>query len=270
MQNLELTCLVRPRWLKLSPGTDRSKNLNPYFITGTGTDIGKTWLSCALLKYWRANGVATRAYKPVLSGFIDADADAALSDAGALLQAQGFTADHVNFRTELERISPWRYSAPLSPDMAAALEGRGIDFAELVAYVRRVTSTNWQTENILVEGVGGVMVPLDDIHTVRDWITACELPCVLVTGSYLGSLSHTLTAINSLTHAGVRVDAIVVNESVSSSVPLSSTMASLIRHAGGHRIIAIERDNPSPGIAQVAMHLESRPVYTARHPDQPL
>ena len=75
MQNLELTCLVRPRWLKLSPGTDRSKNLNPYFITGTGTDIGKTWLSCALLKYWRANGVATRAYKPVLSGFIDADAE---------------------------------------------------------------------------------------------------------------------------------------------------------------------------------------------------
>lgn len=239
--------------------------MNPYFITGTGTDIGKTWLSCALLRYWRAKGVDAHAYKPVLSGFNDADAVA--SDAGALLLARGLAASDVNFRTELDAIAPWRYVAPLSPDMAAALEGRKINFLELVAYVRRVTSTNSQNEIALVEGVGGVMVPLDDMHTVRDWIAACDLQCVVVAGSYLGSLSHTLTALAALAQAGVQVAAVAVNESTASSVPLASAVGSLTRHAQGVNVIAIERNNPAPGVAQLAIHLESRPVYTARHPD---
>ena len=209
--------------------------------------------------------MATRAYKPVLSGFIDADA--AASDAGALLAAQGFSPSDANFRAELDAMSAWRFTAPLSPDMAAALEGRKIDFDELAAYTRRVSSTNWQNTRTLIEGVGGVMVPLDDTHTVRDWIAASDLPCVLVAGSYLGSLSHTLTALAALTQVGVQVAVIVVNETVPSTVPLTRTVESLMRHAGGHTIIAIERENPAPGIAQLAAHLESRPVYTARQPD---
>ena len=252
---------MRLRWLKLPPSANRSRKLNPYFITGTGTDIGKTWLTCALLQHWRAKGMATRAYKPVLSGFTDADA--AASDAGALLLAQGIRVD----ANAIDTIAPWRFAAPLSPDMAAALEGRAIDFDAVTAFTRRVASTNWQDSHMLIEGVGGVMVPLDDTHTVRDWIAASDLPCVVVAGSYLGSLSHTLTALAALIQVGIEVAAIAVNETLPSTVSLTSTIESLTRHAGGHTIIAIEHENPAPGIAQLAAHLESRPVYTARQLD---
>ena len=224
--------------------------MSAYFITGTGTDIGKTWLSCALLKHWRAAGMSTRAYKPVLSGYTASDAK--LSDAGQLLAAQGIDVN----ANSIDEIAPWRFAAPLSPDMAAALEGREISFTELLAYTqRRVTSTNWRAEHTLVEAVGGVMVPLDATHTVRDWIAASALPCLLVAGSYLGSLSHTLSALAALREVNVEVKAIVVNESLASSVVLADCLASLQRHADQLPCIAIHRDSPASGIASLAAML---------------
>ncbi|MBI5792826.1 MAG: dethiobiotin synthase [Rhodocyclales bacterium] len=214
------------------------------FITGTGTDIGKTWLACALLRHWRTQGLRPAAFKPVLSGF-DPDQPGA-SDAGALLAALGREVS----ATALDAIAPWRYAAPLSPDMAAAGEGRSIDFAELVAFTRRSVSADYR--QILVEGVGGVMVPLDDSHTVRDWIAASGLPCVLVTGSYLGSLSHALTALEALAKVGAGVTAIAVNETAGSTVGLAATLQSLARHAGGVPLVAIERSSPQAGIARLA------------------
>src|SRR6185312_4226156 len=94
---------------------------------------------------------------------------------------------------EITRISPWRFEAPLSPDMAARREGRAIDFDALVDFTRSTASPL-----TLVEGVGGVMVPLDEQHTTLDWMAAVGFPVMLVTGSYLGTLSHTLTAVGAL------------------------------------------------------------------------
>lgn len=230
------------------------------FITGTGTDIGKTWLACALLRHWRAAGRPASAIKPLLSGF-DA-ADAAASDAGQLLTALGRPITSA----ELDAVAPWRFVAPLSPDMAAAREGREIDFAALVGFTRRAVDA--AVGPLLVEGVGGVMVPLDRRHTVRDWIVASGLSSVLVTGSYLGSLSHALTALAALNGAGAgslcvpgmplrgQVTAIVVNESPGSTVPLDATLESLSRHAPGIPLLAIERAKPEAGVARLAELLE--------------
>lgn len=214
------------------------------FITGTGTDIGKTWLACALLRHWRAEGRRVAAFKPVLSGFDPAHAEA--SDAGALLAALGREAG----TAELDAIAPWRFAAPLAPDMAAALEGRIVDFDEMVAFTRRSAAAD--SGSTLIEGVGGVMVPLDDRHTVRDWIAASGLPCVLVTGSYLGSLSHALTALEALARVGAGVTAIAVNETPDSTVALESTLESLSRHAAGMPVLAIERHSPQAGIVRLA------------------
>jgi len=214
------------------------------FITGTGTDIGKTWLACALLRHWRAEGRCVAACKPVLSGFDARHAEA--SDAGRLLAALGREVS----TAELDAIAPWRFAAPLSPDMAAAREGRSIDFEQLVAFTRHCVSADFQ--HTLVEGVGGVMAPLDDRHTVRDWIAASGLPCVLVAGSYLGSLSHTLTALESLQRVGAGVTAIVVNETPDSSVALDATLASLSRHVAGLPVVAIARLQPDAGISRLA------------------
>jgi dethiobiotin synthetase len=214
------------------------------FITGTGTDIGKTWLACALLRHWRAEGRSVAAFKPVLSGFDPAHAEA--SDAAALLAALGRDAS----TSELDAIAPWRFAAPLSPDMAAALEGRCIDFEQLIGFTGRAAHTD--SCITLVEGVGGVMAPLDATHTVRDWIAASGLSCVLVAGSYLGSLSHTLTALEALAKVGAGVTAIAVNESPDSTVALDATLETLSRHATGIPLVAIGRANPQAGVARLA------------------
>jgi dethiobiotin synthetase len=96
------------------------------------------------------------------------------------------------------------------------------------------------------------MVPLDEHHTVRDWIAASGLPAVLVAGSYLGSMSHTLSALEALVRADVPVTAIAVNESEGSSVPLGATLVSLAGHIGGIPLLGIRRDDPGPGIARLA------------------
>jgi dethiobiotin synthetase len=211
------------------------------FITGTGTDIGKTWLCCALLRHWRQQGLRPRACKPVLSGYDPATA--ADSDAGQLLAALG------GDLRDIETIAPWRFAAPLSPDMAAAREGRRIDFDALVTHTRCVARADFSP--LLVEGVGGVMVPLDDTHTVRDWIAASGLPAVLVAGSYLGSLSHTLTALEALAKVGAGVTAVVVNESPQSSVELAETVVVLARHAAVP-VVSIARSDPASGVARLA------------------
>jgi dethiobiotin synthetase len=242
----------------------RAINVNAFFITGVGTDIGKTWVTCALLRHWRAAGRMARAFKPVLSGFDPTAAEA--SDAGQLLSAMGRTID----AAALDEIAPWRFAAPLSPDMAAAREGRAIDFDALVGFTRRCLPTKGSPRHAkprhaecasadfcatLVEGVGGVMAPLDAQHTVRDWIAASSLPCVLVAGSYLGSLSHTLTALEALQKVGAGVTAIVVNESPESSVSLAETMVALRHHVGEVNLISISRATPQSCVAELAFLL---------------
>lgn len=194
------------------------------FVTATGTGVGKTLVTAALLHQLRARGERTLALKPVLSGWPDPAGEP--SDAEILLRAQGIdpTPERV------AAIAPWRFRAPLSPDMAAAREGRHIDFAELVAFTTDALERHagW----LLVEGVGGVAVPLDARHTVLDWIAASGMPALLVAGSYLGTLSHTLTAASALRERGIPLAGLVLCESVESPVPLAETGATLLRFLG--------------------------------------
>ena len=215
------------------------------FITGTGTDIGKTWLACALLRHWRAAGRRPLAFKPLLSGFDSSLPEA--SDAGQILAALGRAGRDMS---ELDAVAPWRFAAPLSPNMAAALEGKAIDFDALVDFTRRVAHAD--ACPTLIEGVGGVMAPLTVRQTVRDWIAASGLPCALVAGSYLGSLSHTLTALEALTKVGVAVEAIVVNESAGSGVELDAVIDNLMRHAPGIAVHGIHRAAPGSSVTRLA------------------
>jgi len=190
-----------------------------FFVAGTGTDIGKTFVTAGLVKILRDRGRAVAALKPVASGY---DKDTATeSDPGRLLAALGqpVTDDTV------AKICPWRFKAALSPDMAAAREGRKVDYAALLDFTAQAASS---TEGVLfIEGVGGVMAPLDARHTTLDWMTVMKLPLILVTGTYLGTLSHTLTAVHALTSRGLRLASLVVNESPGSTVDHQETAQSL-------------------------------------------
>lgn len=217
------------------------------FVTATGTGIGKTFITAGLIRYFRQSGRTLEAFKPVVSGF-DA-AGTALSDPAVLLAAMRRPSN----LDEIARISPWRFTAPLSPDMAARKEGRVIDFAELVAFSKKAVSA---ADNVLIEGVGGIMVPLDDHNTTLDWMRALALPVILVAGSYLGSLSHTLSALDVLRNRKVGVRAIVVNESEDSTVALADGAATIARFATPTAVIPFPRlaqaTEPHPAFERIA------------------
>jgi dethiobiotin synthetase len=158
----------------------------------------------------------------------------------------------------LNRIAPWRFRAPLSPDMAAARENRAIDFATLIEHSRDAVAAARGT--LLIEGVGGVMVPLDERHTVLDWIAALRIPALVVGGSYLGAISHALTALDALRSRGLAVAALVVNETPQSSVALGETAATIARLAGSVPVTTLPRlahaGEPHPAIGHLTELLD--------------
>lgn len=207
--------------------------MSALFVTATGTDIGKTFVAAGLIRHLRHTGGRVDAIKPVLSGYDPLRA--ADSDAGVLLAALGRTITD----DTIAEISPWRFTAPLSPDLAAARERRSVDMTALVDFCRRKIAATDGT--LLIEGVGGVMVPLDTERTVLDWMTMLNIPLLLVTGSYLGTISHTLTALEVLKASGLDVAAIVISESENSSVPLGDTADTIRRFAGGIDVVTLRR-----------------------------
>lgn len=193
--------------------------MSAFFITSSGTGIGKTFVTAALSHQLMEAGESVCAYKPVISGFDYASAHE--SDTALLAQSQG-----LDWTVEVvEALSPWRYAAPLSPHMAAAQEGDEVPVDALLGWCREQMLAN--PGITLFEGVGGVMVPLTLDFTVLDWINALRIPTIMVVGSYLGSLSHTLTACRVMELSGVELQAICVSESEDNSVGLDETVDTL-------------------------------------------
>ncbi|VTZ51770.1 ATP-dependent dethiobiotin synthetase BioD [Methylocella tundrae] len=190
-----------------------------FFITGSGTDVGKTFVVAGLTRAFREQGRDVEVLKPIVSGFNPADPST--SDPAMLLEALGRPVSSEN----LALVSPLRFSAPLSPDMAAAAEGRAIDMAEVKAFCDEALART--TDVLLIEGVGGVMVPLNAAKTQLDLMRALNLPLIFVGGSYLGAISHSLTALDVLRANRLTVRAVVISETPDSSVGLDATLATL-------------------------------------------
>jgi dethiobiotin synthetase len=201
-----------------------------FFVTATGTDIGKTYVTAGLIRACRRKNRAVTALKPVVSGFDPLSPES--SDPYALMEALDLPV------VSLDRISPWRFAAPLSPDMAAARENRTIDMKDVEGFCREAVATQ---ETVFIEGVGGVMVPMNARETVADWMAALRLPLILVTGSYLGTISHTLTALEVVLRRELRVACIIVNETDDSTVPLKDTAETIARFSGGIAVATLPR-----------------------------
>jgi len=206
------------------------------FVTSSGTEIGKTYVSALLTRQLRAKGVPVQAIKPVVSGLDETTFPE--SDPAALMAAMGEDAIY----EKAASVSRWRFKEALSPDMAARREGQTIPFEELVGHCVEAAEKN---DPLLIEGVGGVAVPLDDSHTVLDWMQALEghvfISPLLVVGSYLGTISHTLTALESLRTRKLDPRAIVVSETPGSEVNFDETVETIARFAGGTPVVALPR-----------------------------
>jgi dethiobiotin synthetase len=195
----------------------------PIFVTSSGTEIGKTYVSAMLTRELKA-----RAIKPLVSGLDEETFPG--SDPAQVLAAMGEPVTYEN----ASLVSRWRFRAALSPDMAAKREGRAIDFDELVA---ECVSAAKRHDPLVIEGVGGLMVPLDERHTVLDWMKALKaetgLAPLLVVGAYLGTISHTLTSLAVMRAENIAPRVIVVSEREPGPVPVGETAAAIAHFAGG-------------------------------------
>lgn len=203
------------------------------FIASSGTGIGKTLVTAALTRQLRQAGQSVRVLKPVISGYTPETH--AESDTAILLQSLDRPATPV----AIDAVSPWRFAAPLSPDMAAARENRALDLGAIVEFCRSAAAG---TEDVLlIEGVGGVMVPLTGTETVLDWMDALAAPALLVVGSYLGTISHTLTAAAALRARGIPLAGIVISESEESPVAVAEIRDAIARFVDDAPILTIPR-----------------------------
>lgn len=211
------------------------------FVAGSHTDVGKTHVAAALLRAARAAGLTVAALKPVVSGFDPDDWEA--SDPGRLLAAMGTPPTD----PALAAIAPLRYAAPLAPPMAARLEGERLTLEQLAGPARAwLASTN--ADLAVVEGAGGLMSPIAEDATGLELMAALAIPAVLVGGSYLGAMSHSLTALEVMRAHGLQCPALVVSESSEADAPdFAQSVDWITRFAGATPVIAAPRAKNETG-----------------------
>lgn len=175
------------------------------FVTATDTGVGKTILSAALIAAMRADGRTVRAFKPAVTGLED---DAEIAARGP------WPADHELLGSlagmDPEVVSPLRFGVAASPQLAAALAGERIEPARVLDAARRAAGPDSAGAALVVEGVGGLLVPLAESYTICDLAAALALPVVIAARPGLGTINHTLLTLRAARGAGLDVRAVVL------------------------------------------------------------
>ncbi|MBI5612598.1 MAG: dethiobiotin synthase [Gammaproteobacteria bacterium] len=172
-----------------------------WFVTGTDTNVGKTLVSCALLHALRARGLSAVGMKPVASGCHSTADGMRHSDAEALTAASSVSLEYA-------AVNPYALRAATAPHLAAQAEGVTISIDTIT---KTFVQLQARAEAVVVEGVGGWIVPIDATHTMADVAARLRLPVVLVVGIRLGCLNHALLTAAAIEHAGCRLAGWVAN-----------------------------------------------------------
>ena len=193
------------------------------FVTGTGTGVGKTVVACALIRALRARGIDVGAMKPVETG-VGADGP---QDAQALRAATG-EAD------PLADVCPYAFALPAAPSVAAAREGRSIDVTRLVAGFETLAGRH---AYVVVEGAGGLRVPLRGRCDMRELAAHLGLPVLLVARAALGTINHTLLSLDALAARGLRLAGVVINHADGRLSDADAENLTELRHELGARLV---------------------------------
>jgi dethiobiotin synthetase len=199
------------------------------FVTGTGTDVGKTVLSAALLAAIAAAGKRVRAHKPVVTGLDDRSQSGWPPDHELLASIAGMRG---------EEVAPLRYGPAVSPDLAARLAGETIDPAALIARARAAANGE---ETLIVEGVGGLLVPLAKELTVRDLAVALGLPLLIAAAPGLGTINHTLLTVDAARASGLDVCAVVLTPWPGQPSELEQSNRATIARLGEVEVVGLGR-----------------------------
>lgn len=182
-----------------------------FWVLGTGTDVGKTALSAAIIRGIRSFGMDCGYFKPVATGALDSPSGPVGEDAAAVALSCHLPEDPSELTGLLFRF-------PASPHLSAALEGRHIGEEEESLVRNRLSKVMERHSTVLIEGAGGVAVPLSDHLLSYHWVARWGFPAVLVSPSGLGALSHLWSALWLLRSVGIRVRCVVMNRFDPSSI----------------------------------------------------
>ena len=172
-----------------------------YFITGSDTDAGKTYVGCEVVRQLQAAGVGLETRKPAESGCRpDANGSLLTHDAAALQAASGE-------REPIERIAPYRFRAALAPHRAARLENRELRLQQLIDACQRDDPNH----RLIVEGAGGFLSPLAEDGLNADLAAALQLPTIVVVRDRIGAVNQALMTVEAVNNRGLVVAAVVMN-----------------------------------------------------------
>lgn len=205
---------------------------NGIFITGTDTGVGKTYVGTGIASALRKLGIDVGVMKPAETGCGRRGGRLIPADAIALMKGAGS-------RDALDLVTPYRFAKPLAPSVAAGLEGKKIDKRKIIAAYRKLSQRH---DFMLVEGAGGIMVPLSDDYLYLDLAREVKLPVLIVARPSLGTINHTLLTVMALRSAKVLIAGIVINHAGKGKKDLAErTSPRVIEEISGVPILGIVR-----------------------------
>ena len=180
-----------------------------FFITGTDTGVGKTFVTAGLARVARDNGDTVGVMKPVETGCAEVDGVLMPGDAVAIKEASLCA-------TPLDTINPYRFALPLAPYLAARAAGTEIDPELIKAMYGEIAASH---DFVLVEGAGGLLVPITHELVMADLVTLLNLPLLIVAASRLGAINHAALTAECAAKRGIEVAGIILNNTTAPETP---------------------------------------------------
>jgi dethiobiotin synthetase len=230
------------------------------FVTATDTEVGKTAIACGLAHALATTGLDVGVAKPVQSGALAADPGGDTM----LLRAAASVGDAP------EEICPFSFEAPLAPLVAARLEGRALELDAVVSAVEGVAARH---DIVLVEGAGGLLVPVGEDWTIADLAARLGLPLVVVARAGLGTVNHTLLTVSEARRRDLAVAGVVLNGRRPAIDRSADTNPALIEQFGGVPVLGVVpwlEANAAELPELVAGHLRLDPLLAALQPEEAL
>jgi dethiobiotin synthetase len=205
-----------------------------FFITGTGTDIGKTFITAGLALSAVQNGENTAVIKPVQTGIGEYVPD--------LCEIRRIVPEIMNLPEDIA--TPYSFKLPASPHLAAAEESQFIDISVIKDALLKVEQL-YTPDTILIEGAGGVLVPLTPEFLMIDLMQELNMPVIVVASAGLGTINHTLMTIEILKSKGIDIAGIIFNKMPADPTVIELDNVKIIEQISGVEVIAVVKQCPA-------------------------
>jgi dethiobiotin synthetase len=203
---------------------------NGLFITGTDTGVGKTYVAGCIAKALKQSGIDVGVMKPLETGCRTRAGSMTPRDALKLMKAAGVG-------DPLSLVNPYRFHSPLAPFVAAGLEKKKIDIPKIITAYRSLCERH---DYMLVEGAGGIMVPVSSTYCYLDLADELGLPVLIVARPGLGTINHTLLTISALKGRNIPIAGIVINHTDQKKTGMAEkTNPEILEKISGVKILGI-------------------------------